>query len=253
MTTELTIILNESAFRKKLFQLFIFSAAMALLESAVVVYLRALYYPEGFTVALKLIDNKILFTELLREAATIVMLAAIAIITGRNFIQRFSFFLFCFAVWDIFYYIWLKVLLDWPESFFTWDILFLIPVTWLGPVLAPILCSFTMILLAWSLLNIQQQSPHLKLKLYDWLLLITGSLIILFTFIKDYADIILTNGWILEMDKLMQNAEFIRITSSYIPESYHWGLFMTGEILLLASVGLLWKRNSQYHLKLSNL
>jgi membrane protein implicated in regulation of membrane protease activity len=53
-----------------------------------------------------------------------------------------------FAIWDIFYYIFLWLLIGWPESFFTWDILFLLPVTWVGPVLAPVINSLTMIVLA---------------------------------------------------------------------------------------------------------
>src|SRR5688500_17119590 len=85
----------------------IFSIAMAALESAVVVYLRALYYPNGFTVAFKLIDKQILLIEILRETATIIMIWAVAYLTGRKCYDRLAYFLLCFAIWDIFYYIWL--------------------------------------------------------------------------------------------------------------------------------------------------
>src|SRR5690349_14247608 len=107
-----------------------FSIAMAALESAVVVYLRALYYPDGFSVAFRLIDESIVKVELLRELATIIMLLAIGQLAGKTFNERFAYFLLSFAVWDIFYYGWLKVLIDWPSTLLDWDILFLIPFTW---------------------------------------------------------------------------------------------------------------------------
>src|SRR5215468_9782362 len=93
-----------------------FSTAMAALESAVVVYLRALYYPDGFTVALRMIDERILSVELAREAATVLMLLGVAWLAGRNFKERLAYFLLSFAVWDIFYYVWLKAFIGWPAS-----------------------------------------------------------------------------------------------------------------------------------------
>lgn len=223
---------------------------MAMLESSVVVYLRALYYPEGFTVALKMIDEKIIVTELLREAATIIMLIGIAVISGRTFIQRFSYFLFSFAVWDIFYYVWLKLLLNWPESFFTWDILFLIPVTWLGPVLAPLICSVTMIFFALILLNMENRDKKFKIKKFDWTLLLAGSVFIFYTFIQDYAEIIILNGWLPELHTIMQNEEFIKITSHFIPKQYNWSLFLSGEFILLFSILFIWFRNYSFKTRL---
>ena len=94
----------------------IFSIAMAALEASVVVYLRALYYPEGFTVAFKIIDEAIIKVELLRELATLIMLLSVGYLTGHNFKDRLAYFLLSFAIWDIFYYAWLKMLIDWPSS-----------------------------------------------------------------------------------------------------------------------------------------
>ena len=229
--------------RKTIFWLFIFSIAMALLESAVVVYLRELYYPEGFTVALQVISDKILLTEILREAATIIMLIGIAALVGKTFVQRFAWFLFCFAIWDIFYYVWLKALLDWPASLFTWDILFLIPVTWLGPVLAPVICSFTMILLCFTLLIIEEQNKKFRIQTLGWTILFTGSALILFTFIQDYMWIIVSNGWLGEMHKLMQNEQFLEIASEFTPESFNWMLFMVGELIIAGGILLMWARD----------
>src|SRR6267378_2094617 len=159
-----------------------FSIAMATLESAVVVYLRALYYPDGFTVALKMIDQQILLVEIAREAATLLMLLGVGWLAGSNFKDRFAYFLMSFAIWDIFYYVWLKVFIGWPSSMLEWDILFLIPFTWLGPVLAPVICAATMILLAVVMLRRNRQ-----LTVGLWSLLWAGGMVIAYTFTKDYG------------------------------------------------------------------
>ncbi|MBK6833902.1 MAG: hypothetical protein IPG89_06345 [Bacteroidetes bacterium] len=65
------------------------------------------------------------------------MLVGAGIIAGKTRLTRFAYFIIAFAIWDIFYYVFLYVLLQWPESLFTWDILFLVPVPWTGPVIAP--------------------------------------------------------------------------------------------------------------------
>src|SRR4030042_7126972 len=135
---------NTESIQKKIFFLTIFGIAMGFLESVVIVYLRQLYYPEGFGFPLKEVIWGGLFLEYLREIATIVILLTVSLIAGRMPYERFSYFLYCFGIWDIFYYIGLKVLLNWPSSLLTWDILFLIPVVWLAPVLAPIFCATKM-------------------------------------------------------------------------------------------------------------
>jgi hypothetical protein len=224
----------------------VFSTAMALLEAAVVIYLRELYYPDGFPVAMKLIKEQILITELAREAATVVMLYALAIIAGRTNVERFSYFLLSFAVWDIFYYFWLKVFLNWPEGLFTWDILFLLPVTWLAPVLAPLLCSITMIVLSLILLCINQQKQNYHLRSSDWLFLASGSFLILYTFIKDYSTIIIQNGWLLEIGTLVRNSKFTQLTSTYIPVSYDWLVFGIGFGIILLGIVIITIRDLEF-------
>ncbi|MBN2481771.1 MAG: hypothetical protein JXB19_08530, partial [Bacteroidales bacterium] len=123
----------------------LFSIAMGFMESAVVVYIREISYPEGFDFPLVPMDNTLEVTEILREAATMIMLLAAGYLGGRTLSERFTWFLYCFAIWDIFYYVFLKLLLGWPASFMTWDILFLIPVAWTGPVITPVIISLTMI------------------------------------------------------------------------------------------------------------
>ena len=105
----------------------ILSIAMGFLECAVVIYMREILYPGGFEFPLAAIEGDLALTEILREAATMVMLLAIGLMAGRNRSERFAWFLYSFAVWDIFYYVFLKILIGWPSSLLTWDILFLIP------------------------------------------------------------------------------------------------------------------------------
>ncbi|HPB25925.1 MAG TPA: hypothetical protein PLE11_09195, partial [Bacteroidales bacterium] len=99
----------------KIFWILLFSIAMGYLESAVVIYIRELYYPEGFAFPMKLISEKIMITEFFREAATMLMLLGTAIIAGRNAIERFAYFIMCFGIWDIFYYVFLYLILGWPQ------------------------------------------------------------------------------------------------------------------------------------------
>ena len=112
---------------RKFISLTFFGIAMGFVEAAVVVYLREIIYPEGFCFPLKEIPSNLLFVETAREVATIIMLIAIALLAGRTLDEKISYFLYSFGIWDIFYYIWLKVTLNWPPSLLTKDILFLIP------------------------------------------------------------------------------------------------------------------------------
>jgi len=133
----------------------VFSVAFAYIEAAVVVYLREIFHPDGFSFPLTNfgIDarwKQLLLTEIGRETATILLILSAAALLGRTGRQRLALGFVIFALWDIFFYVWLKILIDWPQSFMDWDILFLIPTTWAGPVLAPILVSVT--LLAFSVL-----------------------------------------------------------------------------------------------------
>ena len=83
---------------KKFFLLTLFGLTFGYIESAVVTYLRALYYPEGFCFPLKLMPFSILITELLREFATMVVLSVVAIITGVSLLEKFYYFIYSFAI-----------------------------------------------------------------------------------------------------------------------------------------------------------
>lgn len=221
---------------KRILALTIFSIAMGLLETAVVVYLRELFYTDGFSFPLNTIDNQtIVVTEILREAATIIMLIGIGYMFGRNFITRFAGFLYSFAIWDIFYYIFLKMLLNWPESLFTWDVLFLIPVTWVGPVIAPVIVSLTMILYALVFIFKDNKGGNFKLNLKDWIIILTSASIILVSFTLDNISYLVQINGIENIFNLSQDQLFTAM-ENYIPQKYNWWIFGIGELGLLGWV-----------------
>jgi hypothetical protein len=105
----------------------IYAVAMAFVESAVVVYLRALYYPQGFDFPLVPMRPGMIALEIGREAATLIMLLGVAALAGADRWECFLAFCLSFGIWDIFYYAWLWIFIRWPPSLFTWGVLFLIP------------------------------------------------------------------------------------------------------------------------------
>ena len=128
----------------KLIMLAIFGLAMAHFEGVVVVYLRkALGMPESVSnrESVDKFPKRFLHIEMKREAATIIMLLAIAFLAGNTWIERAIFFLWTFAFWDLFYYVSLYILIKWPPSLKTIDVLFLIPVPWIAPVWFPVSVS----------------------------------------------------------------------------------------------------------------
>ena len=165
-----------------------FSIAFAYIESAVVVYLRAIFYPDGFCFPLEPFAElsgqwrRLLLTEVGREAATLVLIFTAAWLFGETFQQRFAYFMVIFAVWDIFYYVWLKVLLDWPASIMEWDILFLIPVAWASPVLYPVLVSLLMLAFAAAILYRCAKGRPLRTRTTDWIVLLIGAIVIVVSF-----------------------------------------------------------------------
>jgi hypothetical protein len=162
-----------------------FAIAFAFVESSVVVYLRQIFYPGGFAFPLKPGITSQIAVEVFREFATIVMLVAVGIIAGRTRWQRFSYFLIGFGVWDVFYYVWLRVILDWPVTLVDWDILFLIPIPWIGPVIAPILVSLTMIGGGWLILRKEEESGSFRASWTAIVLSILGSAVVLVSFVLD--------------------------------------------------------------------
>jgi len=222
--------------------LFIFATAMGFLEAIVVVYIREIYYPNGFQFPLKELPPWLIIIEWAREISTLLMLGSVAWISGKQFLKRLSGFLFIFGIWDIMYYIGLKVFLDWPESLLTWDILFLIPITWVGPVLAPILCSLLMILIAVIFDNLQLNSKLQRLKKKEIILMITGAAFIYFPYTFDFGLILIKGHFLRNFTSLPKNAEFLQILTTWKPSHFSWEIFAVGMVLILLGLILVLKR-----------
>lgn len=172
--------------RRRLFWLLLFLAAMSYMESAVVAYLRELYYPEGFRFPIVLIPDRLAAIEVGREAATILMLAAIGMIAGSDRWERFLLFCLGFGVWDLLYYAWLRVFIGWPGSLLDWDILFLIPVPWIAPVLAPVIVAVAMIAGAAWLMLLRSRGLEIRFPPWAWALAVAGGLAVVLSFTLDF-------------------------------------------------------------------
>lgn len=214
----------------------ILAIAMAFLESSIVVYLRELYYPEGFSFPLKTMDLHIAGVEFFREIATLIMLTAIGIIAGRTNYERFAYFIYSFAVWDIFYYIFLKILVNWPLSFLTWDILFLVPFTWVGPVICPIINSLTMILLASVIIFFVQKQKQFKIGFLNWLLLVLGSLIVIFSYTEGYIKFMIQDFSFFQLIFLTEKDLILTKALTFTPKQFNWYLFLAGELFHLLAI-----------------
>ena len=195
-----------TSLRARLTWLLGYTVAMAYLESAVVVYLRNLYYPTGFEFPIILIEDWVAAIELGREAVTLVMLSCVAVLAGTDRWERFLLFCLSFGVWDILYYFWLWAFVRWPASLLTWDILFLIPVPWIGPVLAPVLISAALIAGSVWLLALKARGRRLQFASWHWGLATVGGALVLLSFTLDYRVVI----------------------EGRMPPPFRWGLFAAG-------------------------
>ena len=224
----------------------LFAISMGVFEGAVVVYLRELYYPAGFSFPLTPIDSHIAITELVREFASLIMLLSVGIIAGKNLSQRFAWFIYSFAVWDIIYYVFLWLILAWPESLLTWDVLFLLPVIWTGPVIAPILLSLLMILLAMAIYHFNLKS-NFKVRILrkEWLILILGSFIVFLSFIWDYCRFLFNNISLSELQNKSLNDKLFDLSVKYIPVSFNWILFFAGFFIISFVIILIYNTNKQ--------
>ncbi len=200
----------------------IFAVAMAWVESAVVFYLRTHInrivpyqnYPlpvvGGFGLA-----------ELVREFATLVMLLAVGILAGQTWRARIGYSAIAFGVWDIFYYIFLKVMCDWPRSLMDWDILFLIPLPWWGPVLAPVLIAALMIV--WGTLATQSERPQREIlpSVGAWSLNFIGMVLALYVFMTDTFRV---------------SGKGLDTIRQFLPTYFNWPLFCVALALMSAPV-----------------
>ena len=141
----------------------LFALGFAQIEATVVRYIRALlgWIPVPSDIgpeAIVQVPAWLIRSEQYREAATIVVLVVVALMVGRRWQEKLGAFLYAFGLWDIFYYVWLRVLIGWPESLSTVDCLFLIPSPWLAPVWLPLVISLCLLVVSLPLLGVGRRA-----------------------------------------------------------------------------------------------
>ncbi|HLI85039.1 MAG TPA: hypothetical protein VKV17_14045 [Bryobacteraceae bacterium] len=224
--------MQTAGWKRPVLALVLFGCAFGYVEAAVVSYLRYLHEPilHRFYPARSINDlfplltaqqaaqsgpreRKVLITEVGREASTIVMLAGIALAVSKNPGQWAAAFAIAFGVWDSTFYLFLKILLDWPASLATWDILFIIPVPWVAPVIAPVLVSAAMVVSGIWHLRREAAGRPANLGLRNWAGLFAGAFIIIVSFTLDRTN----------------------VSAGGMPRPFHWAVFGLGMLIGLSA------------------
>jgi hypothetical protein len=194
-----------------------FAVAMAWMEAACVFYIRALVGRiEPYQANPLPMDPTLGNVELWREAATLVMIAMVGMLAGRAWRERWGYAALAFGTWDIFYYVFLRVICGWPQTPLDWDVLFLLPLPWWGPVLAPV--CIAVIMIAWGTLATQSRRRTAEVR-WVWALAGVGIVLALGVFMTD-AWRALPHG----RDVVLQ----------VLPERFNWPMFWAS-LLLIAS------------------
>ena len=200
----------------------IFAAGMAWVEAASVYYLRVMvdrvqpYQPDPLPIRGILGE-----VELVREGATLLMLAMTGMLAGRAWRARLGYAAIAFGSWDILYYVFLRIISGWPASLFDWDILFLLPLPWWGPVLAPVCIASLMIVWGTLVTQWQDRIPVTRFTRASWGVSWAGILLALGVFMADSIRA-LPGG----LDTVRQ----------VLPTAFNWPVF--GAALLLMATPL---------------
>lgn len=202
----------------------IFAVGFAWVEGAVVVYLREIFYggtSNIFPISInwqdgKYVGNHLTRIELIREFATIVMLVSVGWMAGKTRWQKFCFFMIAFGIWDIFYYVWLRVMTGWPESLMTWDILFLLPLPWVGPVITPVLIAVAMTAAGTLIIYFEEKGYGISFRWYDWAIVMGCGLSMIAAFCWDWKNIAQIPG---------------DPGRTGIPNPFFWGLYLPAYII----------------------
>ncbi len=218
----------------RLWLIVVFAGAMAWVESASVYYLRAMVdrlepYQQN-PLPMRGVLGPV---EVVREVATLVMLLTVGMLAGsparqprggalagRTRQTRLAYTAIAFGVWDILYYVFLRIICDWPKSLLDWDVLFLLPLPWWGPILAPICIASLMNV--WGTLATQcaDESPTTSLTWKLWALSALGIALALYIFMSD------------SIRAVYQGLDVRQV----LPTSFNWPAF--GAALMLMSAPL---------------
>jgi hypothetical protein len=200
----------------------VFAIGMAWVEAASVYYLRAMVDRiEPYQENPLPLHAGLGPVELVREGATLVMLFTLGVLAGRSRLTRLGYTAVAFGVWDIGYYVFLRVISDWPKSLFDWDILFLLPLPWWGPVLAPICIASLMIVWGTLATQFSDRIPVTPLTWTLWGLNGIGSALALYVFMAD---------------SLLVVHQGLDVLSQVRPTSFDWSVFCLALALMAAPV-----------------
>lgn len=198
----------------------VYAIAMAWVESAAVYYLRThVDRIEPYQVNPLPLIGPLGSVELAREAATLAMIFTVGVLAGRNWRARFGNAALAFGVWDIFYYVFLKVICGWPHSLMDWNILFLLPLPWWGPVLSPMLIALLMI--SWGTLasRFERAAPPVASNGRVWISCFLGMALALYVFMADALRVAGAG------DAVIRNV---------LPVDFNWRLFLIALALMAA-------------------
>jgi hypothetical protein len=201
----------------------VFAIAMAWVEAASVFYIRSLVDRiEPYQAGPLPMNGALGDVELWREAATLVMIATLGVLAGRTWRRRAGYAALAFGTWDIFYYVFLRLISGWPRTLLDWDILFLLPLPWWGPVLAPV--SIALVMILWGTLATQSSdgADNAPWAPWTWALACVGIVLALAVFMVDSGRALLDGR-----DAVLQ----------VLPTTFNWPLFWVA-LLLMASPAL---------------
>lgn len=200
----------------------LFAVAMAWMESAVVFYLRTMVdriepYQSN---PLPLVGG-LGGVELIREAATLLMLLTAGMLAGRTWSGKLAYSAIAFGLWDIFYYVFLRLICQWPRTLMDWDVLFLLPLPWWGPVIAPVLIALLMVVWGSVVVWRDERPVQCGAGLHCWVANSIGIGLALYVFM---ADALRVAG---------QGETAIR---NVLPEVFNWPLFVVALTLMAAPI-----------------
>ncbi|HEX5221816.1 MAG TPA: hypothetical protein VFZ59_19785 [Verrucomicrobiae bacterium] len=199
-----------------------FAIAFAWVESAVVFYLRThVDRLEPYQANPLPLIGDLGPVELARELATMIMLFTVGMLAGKTWRERWGYAALAFGLWDIFYYVFLKVMYGWPRSLLDWDILFLIPLPWWGPVLAPVLIASLMVLWGTFVTQFEHSPPPALSNVRVWLLAFIGMAMALYVFMAD---------------ALRVADQGVAVIREVLPAEFNWMLFLVALALMAAPV-----------------
>ncbi len=208
-----------------------YAIAMAYVEATVVVYLREIYGIEDIVRDLPATTDRFTAIEVGREVATVVMLLAVGWLAGLRLQDRLGHFVFAFGLWDIAYYGWLALLEGWPRSLLDWDVLFLIPVPWWGPVLAPALIAGVMCVAGAAAVLGADKGVSWRLSWTNAGVALAGAGIVLYTFMAD---------------ALGAAPDGMDAVARARPSDFQWPLFLVGfAVMSWAGLRVTWPGRSR--------